>query len=66
MTSLDKAFVEAQKNPDLEVDFYNQFLNSDLFIPTHDIPKETKERRLEKGEKLSPIIRKRTGSGLNI
>ena len=56
MTPLDKAFIEAQENPGREADFYNLFLNSDLFIPTHDIPKDRKEIRLEKGETISPII----------
>lgn len=56
MTPLDKAFIEATENPDRESDFYNLFLNSDLFIPTYDIPRERREIRLGKEETISPIV----------
>jgi hypothetical protein len=52
LTQLDNALIGAQRDPNQEAAFYNIFLNSDLFIPTYDIPKEIKESRVEKGETI--------------
>jgi hypothetical protein len=56
MTPLDEVFIAAQKDPANQANYYNLFLNTDFFIPTHDIPKEEKERRASKGESITPIL----------
>ena len=56
MTQLDKAFVSATKNQDSQSDFYNLFLNTDIFIPTYDMPQNESQKRAGVNESIKPII----------
>ena len=56
MTPLDKAFEAATKNPDKQSEYYNLFLNSEIFIPTHDLPSKESIARAGEGERISPFI----------
>jgi hypothetical protein len=55
MTPLDQAYIEATKNSKESV-FYNEFLNSTIFIPTINVPEEDKHSRAEDDDTISPII----------
>lgn len=56
MTPLDIAYVDAVKNGGTQSEFYNIFLNSELFIPTHEVPEKDQLRRAGEGESISPIF----------
>lgn len=56
MTPLDLAYVAAQKSEGQQSAFYDTFLNSELFIPTHTIPENDQRRRAGKDESISPIF----------
>ena len=56
MTPLDTAYVAAMKNEDKQSEFYNIFLNSELFIPTHETPEKDQLRRADEDESISPIF----------
>lgn len=56
MTPLDSALVAAQKNDEHQSAFYNAFLNSELFIPTHTMPENDQRRRASENESISPIF----------
>jgi hypothetical protein len=56
MTELDLAFEAAKKNPEKQSEYYNLFLNSEIFIPTHDVPTEDQCRRAGEGETIRPVI----------
>jgi hypothetical protein len=43
MSKLDTAYTEAKNDNEKKPAFYNLFLNTDFFIPTHDAPKATTE-----------------------
>ena len=56
MTELDLALETAEKNPEKQAEYYNLFLNSEIFIPTHDAPTEDQCRRASEGETIRPVI----------
>jgi hypothetical protein len=56
MTSLDSAYMAAQESEEHHSSFYNTFLNSELFIPTHDKPEQDQDRRTSENESISPIF----------
>jgi len=56
MTPLDSALAAAQKNEEHQSEFYNAFLNSELFIPTHTMPDNDQRRRASENESISPIF----------
>lgn len=56
MTSLDTAYMAAQESEEHQSSFYNTFLNSELFIPTHDIPEKDQHKRASENESISPIF----------
>ncbi|HXM51000.1 MAG TPA: enhanced serine sensitivity protein SseB C-terminal domain-containing protein [Pyrinomonadaceae bacterium] len=57
MTPLDKALQAAQSDRSRTNDFYNLFLATDLYVPTHDASKvESGSRRATEGETFSPVI----------
>jgi len=56
MTPLDSAYASAQKSEEHQSIFYNTFLNSELFIPTHDIPEKDQHKRAGENESISPIF----------
>ena len=55
-TELDKALMFVQENPDEIHVFYNTFLNSILYLPTHDAPESDIVGVAPAGKKLSPIF----------
>lgn len=56
MTPLDSAYVTATENDEKQSDFYNLFLSSELFIPTHAMPESENHRRADENESISPIF----------
>lgn len=56
MTPLDQAFEAAKTDQTKRNDFYALVLNSTLYIPTHDIPEESKFSRAAEDTSFSPII----------
>ncbi len=56
MTDLDLAFEAATKNSAKQSDYYNLFLNSEIFIPTHEVPPEDRRKRAGENETIRPII----------
>lgn len=56
MTPLDSAYVAATNNKEQQSEFYNTFLNSELFIPTHSTPGKDQRRRADENESISPIF----------
>ena len=56
MTELDLAFEAATKNPKKQPEYYDLFLNSEIFIPTHDVPSEDRRRRAGESETIIPVI----------
>lgn len=56
MTALDKALEAATKNREKQSDYYNLFLNSEIFIPTLDLPLKEGRHRAGEGETIRPII----------
>lgn len=61
MTQLDKALIAARQDRTKANDFYTLFLNTDIYIPTHDPPEKSTDRRLEDGEKFWPVELEREG-----
>ena len=53
LSELDKALVHVEEHPDDIHIFYNAFLNSVLYLPTHDVPEEGQEG---KDKQLRPIF----------
>jgi len=57
MSQLDDVLVEAWRNESGQAIFYNLFLNSDLFFPTHDHAiGDANPRRSKEGETFKPIM----------
>lgn len=57
MTRLDTAYAEAMKNEANQSAFYDAFLNSQLYIPTHTDDRESNARgRAEQGESIAPFF----------
>ena len=56
MTPLDKAYEVATKQPEKQSDYYSLFLNSEIFIPTHDVPVQEGHKRAGKNETIRPVI----------
>jgi SseB protein C-terminal domain/SseB protein N-terminal domain len=61
VTQLDKSLIAAQQDNSKANDFYNLFLNTDVYIPTQDMPEKDTVRRAEEGEKFTPVIIDRGG-----
>lgn len=61
MTQLDKSLIAARQDNSKANDFYNLFLSTDVYIPTHDMPEKDTVRRAEEGEKFTPVILDREG-----
>lgn len=55
-TELDKALAFVQENPDEIHVFYNTFLNSVLYLPTHDTPEEDDKDESPSEKQLRPIF----------
>ena len=57
MSNLDNALLEAQQNASKQGAFYEVFLNSNVFIPTHDNPiDDSTPRRSKEGETFHPVL----------
>ena len=57
MSQLDDALLEARRNESGQAAFYNLFLNSNVFFPTHDHAiGDTNPRRSKEGETFKPIM----------
>jgi hypothetical protein len=57
MTPLDKALQAAQSDKSKVNEFYDLFLATDVYVPTHDSSKvESGSRRTTEGETFSPVI----------
>lgn len=56
MTPLDRAFVAATKNPKEQSQYYDIFLKTDIYIPTHNLPDKEGEKRAGAGESIQPVI----------
>lgn len=56
MTALDKALEAATTNREKQSEYYNLFLNSEIFVPTHDLPSKESRHRAGEGETIRPII----------
>jgi hypothetical protein len=61
VTQLDKSLIAAQQDNSKANDFYNLFLNTDVYIPTRDMPEKDTVSRAEEGEKFTPVIIDRGG-----
>jgi hypothetical protein len=55
-TALDKALDAATKSREKQSEYYNLFLNSEIFIPTHDLPLKESRDRAGTDETIRPII----------
>lgn len=58
LSPLDQAYVLAMENADQELDYYNLFLNSELFIPVHSYKKDESPKT---GVTFDPILMKTDG-----
>jgi hypothetical protein len=57
MSQLDDALVEARSSESGQATFYNVFLNSNVYIPTHDHAiADTNPRRTKEGETFRPVM----------
>lgn len=56
VTQLDKSLIAARQDNTKANDFYNLFLNTDVYIPTHDMPEKDTVRRAGEDEKFTPVI----------
>ncbi len=61
MSLLDTALLEANIDSEKKVAYYNLFLNSEIFIPTLDNPKEEFKRVVEEKQIFKPIITESEG-----
>lgn len=61
MTPLDQAFVAANMNANKQNEFYTLFLNSTIYIPTHDVPANESTHRAGQQETINPIIAESNG-----
>jgi hypothetical protein len=61
MTPLDHALEVAEKEQEKGNVFYNLFLNTDVFIPTHDAASLGQPRRSEAGESFHPVVIENNG-----
>ncbi len=58
LSELDKALIRAQENPEkYEQRYYELFLNTELLVPTWDVPKPENEgvRLAEEDETIAPV-----------
>jgi hypothetical protein len=56
MTALDRAYQAANNDSGKQSEYYDLFLNSEIFIPTHNVPSENRRRRAGDNETISPIF----------
>lgn len=57
MTELERALMAAENDPSEADRFYAVFLNSNLFVPTRNVPEETgRPRRASEDEAFSPLV----------
>jgi len=61
MTPLDKALQAAMKDGVKAGQFYGLFLQTDIFIPTHEVPEVEGERHVDDDEVINPIILENEG-----
>lgn len=65
MSKLDDALLKARRNESGQAVFYNLFLNSDVFFPTHDHAiGDTNPRRSKEGETFKPIMIEHQGKAI--
>ncbi|HEX5734554.1 MAG TPA: enhanced serine sensitivity protein SseB C-terminal domain-containing protein [Blastocatellia bacterium] len=65
MTPLDKALQAARQDKSKANEFYNLFLKTDIYIPTHDTPKKPNtKRRAGDDEKFTPVLLTHEGKTL--
>ncbi len=56
MSPLDTAYAEALKSESAQSAFYNAFFNTEIFIPTHNLPESEERKRAGDDESISPIF----------
>lgn len=56
VTSLDQAFILASQNSKERDKYYNIFLNSEIYIPTYNIPAKEGSKRAEDNQTFNPIV----------
>ena len=61
MTELDQALEAARQNNEARSAFYELFLHTNLYIPTHDAPAEGQDAELKEGESVVPLIAEAEG-----
>ena len=61
MTPLDHALVAANNDPQQRPKYYNLFLQSEIYIATHNVPEKEERKRLEVGTEIQPIILESAG-----
>ncbi len=64
MTPLDQALQNALSDQSKAGEFYNLFLRSDIFIPTHDKPGPAGAGRADDDEMFNPVILQKEGSSI--
>ena len=65
MSQLDDALVEARRSEPGQAAFYNVFLNSNVYFPTHDhAVGDTNPRRTKEGESFRPIMIEHQGKAI--
>jgi hypothetical protein len=56
MTPLDRALVAGNKDPKERPNYWNTFLQAEIYIPTHNVPAKEEEKRSTIGEAIQPIV----------
>jgi hypothetical protein len=64
MTPLDKALQAALSDQSKAGEFYNLFLRSDIYIPTHDKPEAAGAKRAGDDETFNPVILQNEGDNI--
>lgn len=61
MTPLDQALEAARTDVNARPAYYELFLNTSLYIPTHDKPEGEKNEKVKEGESVVPLIAEAEG-----
>jgi hypothetical protein len=56
MTPLDRALVAATKDPQERPNYWNTFLQTDIYVPTRNVPAKEEEKRTAIGDSIQPIV----------
>lgn len=56
ITPLDRALVAANNDPNERRKYYNVFLQSEIYLATHNVPEKEERKRAEVGTEIQPII----------